>query len=193
MSKFTAFTIKNNGLLREIHTDIKVSIPFPPDVNIATDDQRLIDCKALWDTGATNTAITKSLAAKMGLKPVSVAQSHHAQGVSIVNVYLVHIYLPNMIAMSSVFVSEIADTVGAFDVLIGMDIITIGDFSITNVGGNTCVSFRTPSTKEVDFVEQKRLDEIPIKELLKSKRLQGQNELCNCGSGKQFKRCHGRT
>ncbi len=40
------------------------------------------------------------------------------------------------------------------DVLIGMDIITQGDVAITNLGGNTVFSFRIPSQKQVDFVQE---------------------------------------
>jgi hypothetical protein len=40
-----------------------------------------------------------------------------------------------------------------FDILIGMDIITLGDFTITNAGHRTVVSFRVPpDTKHIDFV-----------------------------------------
>ena len=43
--------------------------------------------------------------------------------------------------------------VGGFDSLIGMDIITLGDFTITNFKGKTCMSFRVPSQHEVDYVK----------------------------------------
>lgn len=38
------------------------------------------------------------------------------------------------------------------DLLIGMDVITIGDFSITNLNARTVFSFRFPSSHEVDYV-----------------------------------------
>ena len=40
------------------------------------------------------------------------------------------------------------------DMLIGMDLITQGDFSITNTGNKTIFSFRCPSMHHVDFVTQ---------------------------------------
>ena len=40
------------------------------------------------------------------------------------------------------------------DVLLGMDIITIGDFSITNQAGNTVFSFRVPSQHTIDYVAE---------------------------------------
>lgn len=43
------------------------------------------------------------------------------------------------------------DLLGA-DVLIGMDVINNGDFSVTNHGGVTKFSFRMPSQNHIDFV-----------------------------------------
>lgn len=81
---------------------------------------------------------------------------------------------------------------GNTDILIGMDIITLGDFAITNVGGKTVFSFRTPSTKMIDYVEE-------INKSMSSKSLErslskkvGRNDPCPCGSGKKYKHCHGK-
>ena len=41
-----------------------------------------------------------------------------------------------------------------FDVLIGMDIITQGDFAVTNLGGKTKFSFRIPSQASINFVTE---------------------------------------
>ena len=43
------------------------------------------------------------------------------------------------------------------DVLIGMDIISRGDFAITHPGGRTKFSFRVPSQADIDFVEEDRV------------------------------------
>ncbi len=40
------------------------------------------------------------------------------------------------------------------DVLIGMDVIGLGDFSITNKDGKTTFSFREPSMEEIDYTER---------------------------------------
>ena len=67
------------------------------------------------------------------------------------------------------------------DVLIGMDIISQGDFAVTNHGGITKFSFRMPSVTHIDFVE----------EFKKSQPTIGRNDPCYCGSGQKFKKCHG--
>ena len=73
------------------------------------------------------------------------------------------------------------------DLLIGMDIITIGDFSISNVGGNTTFSFRVPSIKTVDFVDESQ----KLKAAQSQGNKIGRNYPCPCGSGKKYKVCHG--
>jgi hypothetical protein len=46
----------------------------------------------------------------------------------------------------------LGDIVGT-DVLIGMDVITAGDFAITNHDGKTKMTFRVPSLADFDFVK----------------------------------------
>ena len=58
----------------------------------------------------------------------------------------------NEIIIPNILVS-CADLGRDLDVLIGMDIISLGDFAITNVGGKTTFSFRFPSIAEIDFVK----------------------------------------
>ena len=67
-------------------------------------------------------------------------------------------------------------------VLIGMDVICLGDFSITNVGGQTWMSFRTPSCVAIDYVvEANKLAFAGT----------NRNAPCPCKSGKKYKKCHG--
>ena len=46
--------------------------------------------------------------------------------------------------------------IGDFNVLVGMEIITQGDFAVTNRGGRTKFSFRLPSEADIDFVMEDR-------------------------------------
>jgi hypothetical protein len=78
---------------------------------------------------------------------------HHAGGLARnVPVYLVNIALPNRVQFSGVEVAESVLPPG-LDVVIGMDIITRGDFAVTNRGGKTTFSFRIPSQADIDFVK----------------------------------------
>ena len=40
------------------------------------------------------------------------------------------------------------------DVLIGMDVITSGDFAVSNHNGKTVFSFRVPSVETTDYVKK---------------------------------------
>jgi len=70
-----------------------------------------------------------------------------------VNTYLINIVLLNGIQVYNLKVSE-GDLPSGIDMLIGMDIISLGDFSITHKNGGTTFSFQIPSTHEYDFVKQ---------------------------------------
>src|SRR3972149_10734968 len=61
------------------------------------------------------------------------------------------------------------------DILIGMDLITLGDFAITNKDGQTMFSFRHPSLGHIDFEAFGTMDG--------SVQRVGRNALCPCGSG----------
>ena len=58
-------------------------------------------------------------------------------------------------------VVEMGDVQGA-QVLIGMDVIAQGDFSITNYKGITWFSFRVPSLHQLDYVEDNKAEKRKI-------------------------------
>ena len=135
--------------------------------------------------------ISKELATKLGLTPYGVVQMNHADGSVYVDTHFVNIYLPNRVAFRFLKVLECG--LNGVDILIGMDVISKGDFAIGNVGGKTTFSFRFPSIQKIDFVQidkkiendQKISDEARINKV-------GRNELCPCGSKKKYKYCHGK-
>lgn len=142
---------------------------------------------AIWDTGATKSAISPQVVRELDLKPTGMTRVFHANGMSDVNTYTVNIMLPNDVNFPSLPVTE-AILSGA-DVLIGMDIICRGDFSITSSLGKTKFSFQYPSTHNTDYVEElKQKAHTPI---VKEKE-PNRNDLCPCGSGKKYKKCCGK-
>jgi len=76
------------------------------------------------------------------------------------------------------------------DCLLGMDIINTGDFIVTCLNGNTCMTFRHPSSHEVDFYKNPTYGIADSSHLIPHQSL---NSLCSCGSGLKYKRCHGKT
>jgi len=148
MSNFKAFTLKShNGLLADLKTPCGVSKVFDPlDGNKYPEISQFI---GLWDTGATGSVISKAVVEKLKLQPIGMTRVLHANGESLVNVYVINLFLPKQIAFQFVKVTE--GILSGLDLLIGMDIITYGDFAVSNIGGNTTFSFRIPSAKEIDF------------------------------------------
>lgn len=143
-----AFTAINPGYNREIVTKAWVSVP----------EKQIKDCKftsynALWDTGASNSVVTPKVVKQLGLTPSGRVQTHHAGGTSDVNTYKITLMLPNNVIIPNINVSECAEQDGRFDVIIGMDVITLGDFTISGQGAKRMVSFSMPSAFSVDYVQ----------------------------------------
>ena len=110
---------------------------------------------ATWDTGATNSVITRSVIDACGLKPIATTSVSHAQGIARdVEVFLVNVRLPNGVAFRLLRVT--AGELRGTDALIGMDIINQGDFAVTNRDGVTKFTFRVPSQADIDFVAEDR-------------------------------------
>ena len=114
----------------------------------------MVTFTAIWDTGATNSAITQAVVDACGLAPTGMTRVQHVDGSSEVETYLVNIGLPNQVGFYGIPVSMA--TLGDADILIGMDVIGRGDFAVSNFGGETRFSFRFPSIGHIDFVEEAR-------------------------------------
>lgn len=143
-----SLTIKSSGgLARQLVMPIVIMVPGDP--------TKQVQVVALWDTGATGTVITQKVVDAIGLKPISKTKVNTAseEGVP-TDVYLVDVALNQNVKIDGVPVTR--GKLTGIDCLIGMDIITLGDFSITNFNGVTCMSFGLPSSHEVDYVKVSR-------------------------------------
>ncbi len=146
-----SFTVSADGLLNVLKTSCHISQAF----NHANGDPAppRSDFVAIWDTGATASVITQEVVDACGLKPIGMTQVHGVGGLVNCEVYLVSVTLPNNLTVPEVRVTKgnLGPDTG---VLIGMDIISLGDFSITNKDAKTIFSFRVPSMHHVDFVKE---------------------------------------
>lgn len=149
------FTTKATGLRNALENQILISEVYDPATGLPEPVKR--QYVAIWDTGATNTVVTRKVAQELNLRPsgrVSVQavgagdQVHEHE----TDTYLLNIHLPNNVVIFGIRVSE--GTIGGADVLLGMDIIAHGDFAITNYNGQTWWTFRVPSNEPIDFVEE---------------------------------------
>lgn len=107
-----------------------------------------------WDTGATGTCISKSIAAQLKLQPIGMLRIRTPSGTTMVNRYIVDIILNQEIRIKNLEVLETEIGSQGIDVLIGMDIISCGDFAVSNFNGNTQFTFRIPSKEDISFVEE---------------------------------------
>lgn len=153
MQNSSSFTVRSSGgTLRVLQTACSVSEAFDPKTASQPYPQ-FHDFQAIWDTGATNSVITQRVVDTVHLQPIgmTLVQGVHSKEMS--EVYLVNVRLLNGVGVPHVRVTK-GILANGVDVLIGMDIITIGDFAITNHGGVTVFSFCAPSHRCLDFVQE---------------------------------------
>ena len=140
--------------------------------------------KAIWDTGATISLVTDKLAKELGLIPFKYITICTPNGKSVRSVYRVNFHLPNGVVIKDI---NVVDGIpSGCDILIGMDIIGKGDFSVSNHNGKTVFSFRMPSMSVIDFCKYNY--EAPVI----AEKKPGRNDICPCGSGKKYKKCCGK-
>ena len=140
-----AITSTVSGIARSITTPIEIRDVF---------SGKSIQTKGLWDTGATGSVITKSTAQALGLTSFGKRLVRGVHGAKEVNEYFVNITLDNKNITLNTRVTE-CDELSAdnsIGLLIGMNVITKGDFAISNFRGSTTMSFRAPSMQKIDFV-----------------------------------------
>jgi hypothetical protein len=151
----SAFTIKSiGGILRVLVTEATIFVP---------NGGSQLKVNAIWDTGATGSAITDKVVSALGLIPTGMAQVHTAGGVVPQNTYTIDIGLPNGVIIQGIIATGVPLLSSGNDALIGMDVISLGDFSVTNHKGITCMSFRIPSSHEIDYVKNPTYGITPIK------------------------------
>jgi hypothetical protein len=137
-----AFTVNFHKLVNEI------KLP----VGVGTSGGLLHQFTAVWDTGATNTVISKKVVEVVGLVDIiDQVDTYSADGPGKADAYYVNVQLLNGVNFANLKVvqMEIRD-----DLLIGMDIIGAGDFCLTNFSGETVLTFESPPHYRYDFVKQ---------------------------------------
>lgn len=147
-----AFKIEYDRIARELRTGVYVSVEkFTPAIK-----PNMIQCSAIWDTGATSTVISPAMVGRLGLhgqeidqvtvRGVNSSSKHYA--------YLLRsLLLPNNVVIQNINVIE--SEVHNADMLIGMDLITNGDFTISHHGKKTTFCFSMPPHENIiDLVER---------------------------------------
>lgn len=107
--------------------------------------------KAIWDTGCAITTVHERIIEKLNLEIRGYMSVNTVIGTSETPYYYVDLLLPGGIALRSQKV--LSGKMNACDVLIGMDIISLGDFAVTNLSGKTTFSFQLPSELVINFCD----------------------------------------
>ena len=98
---------------------------------------------AVWDTGAEVTVISPRIVEMLGLTPIAHTQLMGIGGDEEVGVYKIHVGLPNGYLYEDLYVY--CSDIDNYDILIGMDLISLSDFFLTNINGNNRFYFQMPA------------------------------------------------
>jgi len=189
MPIYSAFRVEYKGIATQLRLPVHVFPAFDLTAQTPPPLDEAHEFLALWDTGATRSGISSSLAVKLGLQPISFAEVHTAGGTTTKPVYAIGIFFPHQKGVANLPVNEV-NLHGGIDVLLGMDVMCGGDFAVSNFGGKTVFSFRAPSVGTIDLSSDGgRTSGTPMPERASQP---GRNDPCPCGSGKKFKKCCGK-
>lgn len=157
--KVFAFTHNPNKIIDKLLTQCQACKAYNPYSTAIPEPAK--QYVALWDTGATLSAISKKVVDDLGLVPFKPGMVYHAGGNQPTNLYKINILLPSGLGFHTRTVMEAV--LKDCDMLIGMDIISQGDFALTNRDGRTVFSFQIPSTHLYDFVKQHKATQTKTK------------------------------
>lgn len=139
-----AFTEKFNNFDGRIITNESILYNEEQEANVRVE----------WDCGATYSSISKELVETLGLKPSGIEMTTSTTNSELSDVYDIILILHDEIGipMKVGTAANIHST--GIDMLIGMNVIALGDFSISTFKNETCFSFRYPSRCLIDFTKE---------------------------------------
>ena len=175
---------------RQFETIVRRMV-IPCDISIPGQDDTKRTLSALWDTGATSTCISEEVAQEIGLMPedtttvLGMENERKEAPLYSIQITMGSFMIPYIQVIGLPMSSH------EHDMILGMDVMTHGDVSITNYNGKTTLSFRQPSLEKIDYSKEvgdiKRYTQMHM-----LWRKQGNNK-CPCGSGRLWANCHGQS
>jgi hypothetical protein len=116
-------------------------------VNYKDDNRFLV--RALWDTGSTTTIISPEISYALNLSNLGNESMETLVGFGQVSTYVVDLFLDDKIVLQKLKVVEMPCRNQYFDMIIGLDIIKLGNFSITRNKDNFSMNFDLPAPNQV--------------------------------------------
>ncbi|MCY4151796.1 MAG: hypothetical protein OXE94_06115 [Aestuariivita sp.] len=100
----------------------------------------------------SKTAVSSQVVDDLGLIPLYPETVETVAGSFETHAYLINIYLPNGAAVLGLEVTR--NTLKGCDVLVGMDIISMGDFAVTQKMGSSIMTCQILSSHSTDYVKE---------------------------------------
>jgi hypothetical protein len=117
----------------------------------ATGERKSVYCNAIWDTGASLTAVSQRVISELGLEPYEPVNIQTVGRNTSSNVYFASLSLPGNVYMDCIAVTKVSIDDTVCDIIIGMNVIGKGDFAVSGFGGETVFSYRHPPRQAIDF------------------------------------------
>ena len=155
MADFAAFSIRlPDNKRKSIIIDVEILVPVPVQ-NYPHDQKIALKARALIDTGASRSAISATFARRVNLISYERCTIRMAKGEYLSPVYTVDIMFPHQVLAENIKAAEFTGKHN-FDFIIGMDFLLTTDMALTNAGGITVFSFRSPpGNAHIDFTLEK--------------------------------------
>jgi len=137
---YHSFRIEYHQLAKLLHSEGHILMPTAthPDFK----QKSFHKFPAIWDTGASGTVISKKVVDEVGLVETGKEWVTGVNGTALKPTYLIDLGLPNRVIIQNVLV--VLGELKGFDILIGMNIIGRGDFSLSNYDNKTVLTYSLP-------------------------------------------------
>lgn len=106
-----------------------------------------------WDCGSTRSSISQELVKKLNMQPCGKSSTTSITDSISTNVYEIILVLHDTLEIPMIVDAVSNIHITGIDMLIGMEVISLGDFAISTYDNKTCFSFRCPSNGLIDFTK----------------------------------------
>ena len=143
--KTRTFSFSSDRLLGRVMTPVRLVNPFTNET---------METIALWDTGAVNSVVSNVAAEYLQLKRMGKIVASGIFKSKRVSTYYALLRLSENVSIPILPAEFQEQPAPGVDCIIGMDVISKGDFTISNYKGRTRFCFRIPSGGDVDLTEE---------------------------------------
>lgn len=115
-------------------------------VTLSANGRKIVDCVGIIDTGATSTMISESIARELDLYPCGEISVSGVHGTDKSNLYFLDIVFGDFVLPDHRVSGSSGDA--GFDILIGMDILTLGEFEFVKINRLQIFRFGIPTLSD---------------------------------------------